>query len=282
MNGIIQQIKNRLNQLSSAEKRVGRYITEHPELVPSMTSKDLSIKADVSEASVVRFCKSIGAANFKTFKLELAKELTLAEEDLTNFASLQKADAPYDLFCKVTQLNKHAIESTLLSLDRKSFEKAVNDLRNADRIFFYGVGGSSIAAIDGSYKFSRLGYHSVMISDFHQAAATTPFLTASSVFIAISMSGKTKDVLQLAELARNKKACVIAITNAQHSPLYKIADIKLCTPPVEQDFRIGSIASTMTQLNIIGALYLSVFHQSSDHLVEQYREAREAVLRFRR
>ncbi|MCQ2008777.1 MAG: MurR/RpiR family transcriptional regulator [Sporolactobacillus sp.] len=282
MSTLLQQIKNRLDHLSEAEKSVGRYIAQYPELVPSMTSKDLSIKANVSEASVVRFCKSIGAANFKTFKLELAKELTVSREDLTDFSSLQKADAPYDLFCKVTQLNKQAIESILLSLDRKNFEKAVTRLKTADRIIFYGVGGSSIAAMDGSYKFSRLGYQSTMISDFHQVAATTPFLTSSSVFVAVSMSGKTKDVLQLAQLTKNKGASVIAITNADHSPLFKVSDIQLCTPPVEQDFRIGSIASTMTQLNIIGALYLSVFHLSSERLVNQYKEAREAIIRFRR
>ncbi|MCO7176865.1 MurR/RpiR family transcriptional regulator [Sporolactobacillus kofuensis] len=282
MSSLIQQIKNRLNHLSEAEKRVGAYITKYPELVPNMTSKDLSIKADVSEASVVRFCKSIGAANFKTFKLELAKELTLSHEDLTDFSSLQKKDSPYDLFCKVTQLNKRAIESTQLSLERKNFEKAVEHLLSADRIIFFGVGGSSIAAIDGSYKFSRLGYHSVMTPDFHQLAATIPFLTSSSVFVAVSMSGKTKDILQLAKLMKNKNACIIAITNAQNSPLFKLSDIQLCTPVVEQDFRIGSIASIMTQLNIIDALYLSVFHLSGNQLVDQYREAREAVIKFRR
>lgn len=282
LSSLIQQIKNRLNHLSEAEKRVGTYITKYPELVPNMTSKDLSIKADVSEASVVRFCKSIGAANFKTFKLELAKELILSNEDLTDFSSLQKKDSPYDLFCKVTQLNKRAIESTQLSLERKNFEKAVEHLQSADKIIFFGVGGSSIAAIDGSYKFSRLGYHSVMIPDFHQLAATVPFLTSSSVFVAVSMSGKTKDILQLAQLMKKKGACIIAITNAQNSPLFKISDIQLCTPVVEQDFRIGSIASTMTQLNIIDALYLSVFHLSSNQLVDQYREAREAVIKFRR
>ncbi|BBN99541.1 MurR/RpiR family transcriptional regulator [Sporolactobacillus terrae] len=279
---LIQQVKYRLDQLSEAEKRVGRYITRYPELVPNMTSKDLSNKTDVSEATVVRFCKSVGAANFKTFKLTLAKELPLSEEDLTDFSSLKKNDAPYDLFCKVTQLNKQAIESTSLSLERKQFEKAVRQLKDADKIIFFGVGGSAIAAIDGSYKFSRLGYHSMMIPDFHQAAATTPFLSPASIFVAISMSGKTKDVLQLAQLVKNKGARVIAITNATQSPLLKMADIPLCTPAVEQDFRIGSIASTMTQLNIVDALYLSVFHLSSDLLIEQYREAREAVIKFRR
>lgn len=282
LNSLLDQIKNRLEQLSDAEKIVGTYIIKYPENVPNMTAKDLSIKTGVSPASVVRFFKSIGAASFKKFKLELVKELTLSENDLTDFSILQKKDSPYELFYKVTKLNQNALESTQLSLERKNFEKGVDALKNADKITFFGVGGSAIAAIDGSYKFSRLGFHSTMMSDFHQIAATIPYLTKSSVFVAISMSGKTKDVLELAQLAKKNSALVVAITNAQKSPLFKLADIQLCTPIVEQDFRIGSIASTMTQLNIIDALYLSVFHLLGDQVISQYREAREAVIRLRR
>lgn len=282
MNPLITRIKNCLNDLSDAERKVGDYIIRYPELVPNMTSKDLSKKTNVSEATVVRFCKSIGAASFKTFKLQLVKELILSESNLTDFSSLQKKDSPYELFDKVTQLNKNAIESTHLSLERKSFEHAVDAIRQSDRMIFFGVGGSSVAAMDGSYKFSRIGFHSEMIQDFHQLAAMIPFLTAASVFVAVSMSGKTKDVLELASFAQKNEAKIIAITNAQKSPLFKLADIALCTPIVEQDFRIGSIASTITQLNIIGALYLSVFHQLDDSVAQKYLKAREAVIKFRR
>lgn len=143
MNSLLDQIKNRLEHLSDAERIVGNYIIKYPENVPNMTAKDLSGKTGVSPASVIRFFKSIGAASFKNFKLELVKELTLSESDLTDFSILQKKDSPYELFCKVTRLNKNAIESTRLSLERKKFEKAVSVLKNADKITFFGVGGSS-------------------------------------------------------------------------------------------------------------------------------------------
>jgi DNA-binding MurR/RpiR family transcriptional regulator len=96
------------------------------------------------------------------------------------------------------------------------------------------------------------------------------------------MSGKTKDVLELSRFAKSQGATVIAITNIDKSPLYKEADIRLCTPVVEQDFRIGSIPSRMTQLTIIDSLYLSIFHSKGEKVIDKYHKARNEVIRLRR
>ncbi|MGV3465108.1 MAG: MurR/RpiR family transcriptional regulator [Heyndrickxia sp.] len=282
MNSLLTKIENQLNQLTEAEKKIGKFIIDNAKLVPNMTTKDLSKKTGVSEASVVRFCKSIGIRSFKSFKLELVKDLTLSETDITDFSILQKKDSPYDLFHKVTYVNKHAIESTLSSLDKNELNKAVESIKNANKIIFFGVGGSATAAFDGHYKFTRLGFHSIMAHDFHYLITLIPHLSKGDIFIAISMSGKTKDVLELSQFAKKSGAILIAITNIDKSPLYKEADIRLCTPHVEQDFRIGTIASRMTQLNIIDTLYLSVFNSIGEKLVNRYHVAREEAVRLRR
>lgn len=282
LNSLIGRIEKDLVRLSEAERKIGEYIIKNPELVPNMTTKVLSKKCDVSEASIVRFCKSIGISSFKTFKLELVKDIAVAKTSLTDFSILQKKDSPYDLFHKVTYVNKAAVESTLSSLDKNELEKAVNTLKNAKKIIFFGVGGSATAAIDGHYKFTKLGFHSVMTHDFHFMISLIPYLTENDVFIAISMSGKTKDVLELARFAKKKGATLIAITNIDNSPLYKEADIHLCTPAVEQEFRIGTISSRMTQLTIIDTLYLSVFNSIGETVLEQYHEARNEVVKLRR
>ncbi|KQL51181.1 RpiR family transcriptional regulator [Heyndrickxia shackletonii] len=282
MNSLLTKIENQLNQLTEAERQIGKFIIENAKLVPNMTTKDLSEKTGVSEASVVRFCKSIGMKSFKSFKLELVKDLTLSETDITDFSILQKKDSPYDLFHKVTYVNKHAIESTLASLDKNELNKAVESIKGANKIIFFGVGGSATAAFDGHYKFTRLGFHSIMTHDFHYLITLIPYLSKGDIFVAISMSGKTKDVIELAQFAKKNGATLIAITNIDKSPLYKEADIRLCTPNVEQDFRIGTIASRMTQLNIIDTLYLSVFNSIGEKLVNRYHMAREEAVRLRR
>lgn len=282
MSSLLTFIEQNLNKLSEAERKIGKYVLEHPEFVPNMTTKDLSKNSGVSESSVIRFCKSIGIGSFKSFKLELVKELTLADTSLTDFSILQKTDQPYELFQKVTYVNKSAIDKIHTSLDRKEFEKAVEKLLHAKKLIFYGVGGSSTAAFDGYIKFSKLGYQCSFSHDFHYLLSLIPFLNENDIFFAISMSGRTKDVLDLSNFAKKKGAILIAITNIDNSPLYKQADIRLCTPIVEQDYRIGSIPSRMTQLTIIDALYLSVFHLMGEKVLKEFHEARNEVIRLRR
>ena len=282
MKSLLLKIEDDLSRLSDAERRIGEYILQHPDLIPNMTTRELSKKSGVSEASIVRFCKSIGIGSFKSFKLALVKDLTLTEMNLTDFSILQKKDSPYDLFQKVIHVNKSAIESIANSMDKKELLRAVDSIRDARKIVFFGVGGSSTAAFDAQYKFTRLGYESITSLDFHYMLSVIPYMKKGDIFVAISTSGQTKDVLELSRFAQKKGATVIAITNIDKSPLYKEADIRLCTPNVEQDFRIGSIASRMTQLTIVDALYMGIFHHIGEKILQQYQEARKEMVQLRR
>lgn len=282
MGSLVSKITADLTRLSEAERKIGAYIIENSELIPHMTTKELSIKSGVSQATIIRFCKSIGIESYKSFKLALMKDLTLMDGNLTDFSVLQKKDSPYDLFHKVIQVNKSAIESNANSMDKKELLKAVDAIKEANKIVFFGVGGSSTAAFDAQYKFTKLGYHSITSLDFHYMLSLIPHLSENDIFIAISTSGKTKDVLELARFAQKKGATVIAITNINKSPLYKEADIRLCTPNVEQDFRIGSISSRMTQLTVIDTLYMSIFHNIGEKVLQQYYDARNEMVNLRR
>ncbi|WKA55414.1 MurR/RpiR family transcriptional regulator [Planococcus shixiaomingii] len=282
MKSLVSKIESSLPQLSEAERRIGEYIIERPEAIPHMTTKELSEKSGVSEASIIRFCKSIGIGSFKSFKLALLKDVTLTDTNLTDFSVLQQKDSPYDLFHKIIHVNKSAIESCADSMDRKELAKAVEALKNAEKVVFFGVGGSSTAAVDAQYKFTKLGYHSITSLDFHYMLSLIPHLTEKDIFVAISTSGKTKDVLELSRFAKKRGAKVIALTNINKSPLYKEADIRLCTPNVEQDFRIGSISSRMTQLTVIDTLYMSMFHHIGEKVVQKYYDARAEMENLRR
>ena len=53
-------------------------------------------------------------------------------------------------------------------------------------------------------------------------------------------------------------------------------------PDVEQDHRIASIASRMTQLNTIDALYVITFNRIGNKVLNQFMETREEALRLRK
>lgn len=275
-------IRERINNFSETQKKIATYILKHAELIPNMTTKELANKSDVSEASVNRFSKVIGIESFKTFKISLAQELAVSTEYITDFSMVHKKDSPYELFQKVMHVNKSAIESLSGSLSKKELENAIETFKKANKVIFFGVGGSTIAALDALYKFTKLGFQAEFSQDFHYMLSLIPYLNKGDIFVAISMSGQTKDVLDLARFAQKKGATLIAITNINKSPLYKEADICLATPYVEKDFRVGSITSRMTQLTIIDSLYISLFNNVGDQVMEQYQSAREKVMKLRR
>lgn len=281
-NHLLLRIEEHLQEFSGTERKVASYILNHPELIPNMTTKELAKKSGVSEASVIRFAKAVGLGSFKTLKISLAQELAVSEEYITDFSIIQKKDSPYDLFQKVVHVNKGAIELLKGSINKKELNRAVDALKQAKRIVFFGVGGSAIAAFDAKYKFTKLGFQAEFNQDFHYMLSMIPHLTREDVFVAISMSGQTKDVVDLAQFAQRKGVTVIAITNINKSPLYRDSDICLATPMVEKDFRVGSITSRMTQLTVIDSLYISLFNSIGKNVVEQYQEAREEMVRLRR
>ncbi|MBM7692284.1 DNA-binding MurR/RpiR family transcriptional regulator [Peribacillus deserti] len=279
---ILSKIKSNLNKFTGAEKKVASYILEHPEFIPTMTTKELASQAEASEASVVRFCKTIGVGSFKMLKVVLAKENTWTEENVNNFSLLNKKDTPQSLFNKVTYFNKSALELSLNTLDKKDFSASVEAIKSSRKIAVFGVGGSYPPAIDAQYKFMRLGLNAAASSDFHYMVSFIAAMKKDDVFIAISTSGKTKEIIQIASFAKEHGVTVIAITSLKKSPLYKLADLKLCFPDVEEEYRVGSIASRIAQLNIIDGLYLSIFHQIGSQIVESFNKSRNKVLQQRK
>lgn len=282
MESLLKKIEFAKSEMTSVEKKIADYILSHSTLVPNMTTKELAQKTDVSEASIVRFARVVGIDSFKAFKLALVKDLAITETTLTDFNVLQQKDTPYDSFQKVIHVNKMAIEACAEAMDKRELEHAIDTFARANRVVFYGVGGSSTAAYDAQYKFTKLGYAAQTSQDFHYMLSLIPHLGPNDVFVAISTSGRTKDVLELVRFVKKKGVPVVAITDLDKSPLYREADVRLCTPSVERDFRIASIASRMTQLTIIDTLYMGLLHRKGEGLIDRYAEARDEMVKLRR
>ncbi|WP_419883816.1 MurR/RpiR family transcriptional regulator [Peribacillus sp. B-H-3] len=274
---ILAKIRKNLSLFTDAEGKVAGYILDHPGFIPTMTTKELAKQSDSSEASVVRFCKTIGAGNFKMLKIMLAKENTIGDENINHFALFETEDTPLSLFQKVTYLNKAAIELSIHTLDKKEFEQAASHLKSANKIAFFGVGGSFPPAIDAQYKFMKLGLNATASSDFHYAVSQLSMMKQGDLLVIISTSGKTKESIELAQYAKEQGVVMAAITALRKSPLYKMADIKLCIPDVEEEQRVGSIASRMAQLNIIDALYLSLFHEIGKEIYPSIHKSKEML-----
>ena len=69
---MIDDIDRALPRLSRAERAVGEWVLLHPEQTTSASVAEIAAAAGISEPTVIRFCRSVGADGFRDFKLRLA------------------------------------------------------------------------------------------------------------------------------------------------------------------------------------------------------------------
>ena len=64
-----ERIKAKMPQLTETEKKIGKFVLENYETVLQCNVSELATHSGVSDASVVRFCRSIGYRGFQDFKM---------------------------------------------------------------------------------------------------------------------------------------------------------------------------------------------------------------------
>jgi RpiR family transcriptional regulator, carbohydrate utilization regulator len=136
-------------------------------------------------------------------------------------------------------------------------DSAIKTLTKASRVEFYGLGNSSVVAQDAQYKFFRLGLPTIYFADSHMNNLSAPLLAKGDVVVAISASGRTRELCRSAELAHSAGATVIAIT-IPRSPLSTIADITLNAEVEEDPDLYSPMTSRIVHLTIIDALAVGV------------------------
>ncbi|WP_352404623.1 MurR/RpiR family transcriptional regulator [Sporanaerobacter acetigenes] len=282
---ILVRIKRRLPSMTKVEQKIANYILKNYQLVPNMSVKELANEANVSEAGVIRFCKSIGVDGYKMLKLALVKDIHTAKMNINNVQSIIRIENNNisELFEGISLINKKAIEDTKFTIDKKELENAVVAIMNSNNIVFYGVGGSSPISMDAFNKFMKIGFNAENSTDFHVVTMMVSNLTRGDVLFLVSTSGKTIDIIEAAKIAKDKGATVIALTQFDcKTPLYLLADIKLCIPYLEEDFRIGSMPSRIALLNVIDCLYLAVCNRLGAKAIDKLTENRENIIKMRR
>jgi len=161
-----------------------------------------------------------------------------------------------------------------------SVAAAIALLADARRIEFYGAGGSGIAALDVQHKFFKLGVPSVAYSDPHTYTTSAALLGAGDVVVAISNTGRTRDILDAVKSALDGGAKVIAITHG-NSPLARMASVGLFANVDEDTDIFSPMTSRVSHLAIGDILAVGVALARGPQFAERLAEAKDVLDRRR-
>ena len=272
--GLLDRIEALLDGMRPSEQLVGRFILRHPNLVISLSFPEIASRTGVSQPTIARFCVAAGFTGYRDFKLRLAQSLANGVPFVHHDVGMQ--DSMADVGAKVFDRGIAALVTVRNHLDPAAMERATQLLASAKRIEFYGLGNSGIVAMDAQHKFFRLGAPAVAYSDPHVHAMSASLLGKGDVVVAISGSGRTRELIRSVEIARDAGAAVIAIT-ASGSPLARLAHIALYADVPEDLDVYAPMTSRMVHLVMIDALSVGVAVARGPALAKRLKRAKEVI-----
>jgi glucokinase len=266
-NTLMERVQHLQHELSPAEQRVATLVLEHPRKVLGEPIAEIARLADVSQPTVIRFCRSLGFLGLADFKLKFASSLTGTIP--VRHSQVRVSDSTHDLSAKVIDNTVSAILKFRDQLDVVSIDRAIALLRKANRVEFYAMGNSRVVALDGQHKFFRFRIPTSSYGDSHLFTLAAELLKPGDVVIAISTSGNLPELLAAVDAARATGADVIAITSSK-SALAKRASICLAVDHSEDSTSFLSMISRVLQLLLIDILSVGISlgaqgGESADH-----------------
>jgi RpiR family transcriptional regulator, carbohydrate utilization regulator len=261
---MLDRIRACIPALPPAEQRVARLVLADARSFTSLPVGELAERSHVSKPTVVRFCRSVGYDGLADFKRKLAGSVNEGVPFVHR--AVDDDDKAGDIVVKVVDNAVAALLRYRNAAASQSVERAIAALaeagRGGHRIEFYGVGNSGIVAQDAQHKFFRLGVSATAVSDGHMQVMSATMLKPGDCAVIVSNSGRSRDLLDVVEIARRKGATVIVIT-ASGSPLAREAgsganQILLAADHPEDADRYSPMVSRLLHLMIIDILTTGV------------------------
>lgn len=261
---VLQTIRNGMDTFSKGQKRIANYILENYDKAAFMTASKLGQTAQVSESTVVRFAAELGYNGYPDMQKELQE---LIRGKLTSIQRIQVSSDQMsggDILGSVMQRDMNSIHTAIESVDRAAFDQVVDRLLTASHIYLMGVRSSAFLAgylnfyLHLMFKNVTLVQNAAAGEIFEQLSQIGP----GDVLVGISFPRYSQMAIHAVEYARDRGADVVAITDGQMSPLYRMATVSLL---VRSDM-ISFVDSMAAPLSLLNALIVAVGRQKNEEV----------------
>ncbi|MFS0722511.1 MurR/RpiR family transcriptional regulator [Paenibacillus sp. 1P07SE] len=253
------RIRDRKASLTPVEQRVAEYILANREEIPHLSIKNLAHASKTSDASVLRFCKTMGYSGYRSFIVSISASLSAKEESVgEQYTDIQPGDELETIIANIGFNNIQSIEDTMRVIEHGAVMRAVQALRESKRIVLFGIGASGIVCQDAEQKFSRINKNCRAYTDGHGQLTAASLMTEGDVAIFVSNSGDTQEILDSLDIVQKNGVYTIAITKYNKSRLSENADAVLSISTPEISIRSGAMGSRIAMLTVIDMLFAGV------------------------
>lgn len=267
-NDILSILAQRNARFSKGQKIIAKYILNNYDKAAFMTAGRLGKIVGVSESTVVRFAAELGYDGYPSMRKSLQE---MIRNRLTSVQRIEVANSMIDdtdIVKSVVSSDIQNLQATLEVLEQDSFNKSIDAIINAKRIYIVGMRTStSLSTFLGLY----LNLLRDNVKVVHDTAASEIYeqlirIGEGDLFIGISFPRYSSHTVDAMEFAKKMGAQTIAITDGPASPFNDIADISL---HAKSDM-VSFLDSLVAPMSLINAIIVAVGIRNKDNISETF------------
>jgi DNA-binding MurR/RpiR family transcriptional regulator len=261
---LVQRVAREYDGLSKQLKVIAKYITEHRQQMIVVRIRDVADACGVQPSAVVRFAQHFGFSGFSelqaVFREAYASGASTASYQQRIRAVISKHPAQMkssELARDFMETCRSGIASISEGLDDRAFEKAVTILQNAQHIYVMGVRRMFPVASYLGYVLAQTRKRVIMVdATGGMFKEQIEALSKGDVLLSISMAPYGTETRYCTDLAVEREATVVAITDSSLSPISRAAAVTLTVHEAEAYyFRAMACIMSLAQALFIALAY---------------------------
>ena len=272
------RISSAYYKLTATERKAADYLMGHLSQAQFLSISELAEACGVAEATISRFCRRLGYGGYSAFKLAIAKSLAPAPHPLGEArGEVGPEDSVLVMGEKLLHTNTSVMSQTLGLLNPETLGRAADLLCGARQVYCMGQGGSMILAMEAAHLFSTCWPHYHAVQGSHIQAITAALLGEEDVLLFFSYSGSTRDILDLMQVARERRCKIILVTRFPKSPRAALADVVLQCGSDEGPLQMGTVPARISQLFLVDILFNEVCRRNLPEAMQNRERTASAL-----
>jgi len=255
---IVAELRRQYDRLTPSQKSIAEYIIEHAQEVAFSTVDQMAERVDVNPSTIVRFAYRLGLNGFTDLQ-ERMQDLVRGQLSRTGdpISESQAGHMKGTSFGASLSHDWQNLHHTIAGLDAVAFDRAVNALARARRVYVVAEFSTFSIAQYFALVLDRLRSNiSLLASNDMFALPPLVEIKPEDCVLAFTFPPYAKATYHAAVWAKEHKAKVIAVTDSPISALGQIGDVVLLADSTgigPQNSPVAPIAVANALLNGVAA-----------------------------
>lgn len=245
-------------ELTDMERDIAHYFLSSEARQHSLSSSRVTKLLHVSKAALTRFSQKCGFTGYREFVYHFNEE---AKEQ-------QHEEEHDDLTLSVLQRYHHVSNVTENFVKDPQLEHVADLIDQADRVYYFGIGSSSLVAREMKVRLMRLGVAGEAVTDQDGFTWTTSILDSSCLVIGFSLSGKTSAITDSLVKAKENGAKTVLVTANPACVHHDFTEV-VPAAPLPSNTYIDRISAVLPLLIVVDLIYT--------HFLSKNRDEKETV-----